>query len=344
MAANRHLRLALSTLSHCQPLARPRLHPLRPACQCRSIQVRARKGGVQVQHQEIKRFKVDAMLDFTDLQPAVVEAFIQRQRHEFDLRSPAEYYEGLMAYADEIRSRKTPYPVFKPTEKLPNAAVLHDLGCIVLEVSRGRMTLLASSLWFVASNWGYAPSTCSLISSMARHGAYGTLDFLAPAERRFQALLNSGRDMIALAIHGEILRSQGNLAAAEDALREALRRHEAKGGGELGNWEPNARIALGQTLAQRGKTDEAVAMLRRLSDEGYIEADVPLGKALRGTDADQAAQYMYRAGCAGALEVFNEIAALELDKSAKADTPSEAEDHRKWAQELTHLANRKAEF
>ncbi|KAJ3485153.1 hypothetical protein NLG97_g6879 [Lecanicillium saksenae] len=347
MAANRNRQMALSILSHCRPLARPRLHLLRPASQCRSYPTyRVQKETTATTHilpvGRAKRYDVESMLDFTAIPRSYVEAFISTCGDEFDIRSPAGYYDGLMVYAESIRSRGNAFTVIKPTDKLPDAVVLHDLGCIVAEASRGSMMGLAASLWFTAATWGYAPSTCSLAGFLAHTGMYGQSELFTPAEQRFQALVKQGRDPIAMAIQGEILCRQGSLAAAEDMLRKALRRHESKG--ELGNWEPNARISLGRTLAKRGKTDEAEAVLRKLSDEGYIEADGPLGKILRDKDPDLASQYMFRMGCVGFLDVFNDMAAIELDKSAKAENSRDAEEHRKWAEELSHLGNKKATF
>lgn len=213
-----------------------------------------------------------------------------------------------------------------------------------MEVSRGGRSGLASALWFTAGNWGYAPSTCSLIAVMARAGRYGQDAAMAPAEKRFRALVQSG-DPVAVAIEGQILYQQGKYAEAEAALRQVLRTHAGTGGSAaFAHWEPNARLALGMTLGRRGRTDEAVAMLRQLSDDGYIEAEPVLGRLLRGSDPEAALQHLFKAGCTGALECFEEMAAIELDRAAKTDNANDAADHRLWAEELARLADNRAEF
>lgn len=216
-----------------------------------------------------------------------------------------------------------------------------------MEASRGFKSHLAASLWFTATNWGHAPSACSLAAFLARSGQYGKEEFFAPAEQRFRALVRGG-DPTAMAIEGEVLYQQGKYDEAEATLNKVLQgqKQHARGGGDggLGNWEPNFRLTLGKTLAKRGKTDQAVAILRRLSEEGYIEADPQLGKTLRASDPDEALQYLFKAGCTGALDCFEEMATIELDKAAKAGSSSEANDHWLWAQELTRLADKDADF
>ncbi len=197
------------------------------------------------------------------------------------------------------------------------------------------------SLWFTAANWGFAPSVCSLAAFLARRGQYGKEEVFAPAEKRFRALVKGG-DPIAMAIEGEVLYHQGKYGEAEVLLTKVLRKHADKG--DLGNWEPNFRLTLGKTLGKRGKTDQAAAILRKLSEDGYIEADPELGRALRGSDPDGALQYLFKAGCTGALDCFEEMAAIELVKAAVAEDASSAADHRLWAQELSRLADKNAEY
>ncbi|XWW97083.1 hypothetical protein V2A60_005064 [Cordyceps javanica] len=278
------------------------------------------------------------MLDLTSLPPSVVESLIREKRDEFNLLSPTEYYESLAAFILYVREHDSPFQLFSPS----SAAVLHDLGCIVTEASRGSRRGLASVLWFTAANWGYAASTCSLVAVLARSGQYGKEAVTAPVERRFRALVQ-GNDPVATAIQGEILYQQGKYAEAEAVLGKVTRKGEA-GAGALGNWEPNFRLTLGKTLGRRGKTDQAVAILRGLSDEGYIEADPELGRLLRGSDPEEALQYLFKAGCTGALGCFEEMAAIELDKAAKAEHSSDEADCRLWAAELARLADSKAEF
>ncbi|KAM3467531.1 hypothetical protein MY5147_001495 [Beauveria neobassiana] len=282
---------------------------------------------------------MDSMLDLASLPRTQVEALIHKNSNDFDLLSPAEYYDSLMAFTLHIRDHDNPFQLLSPTHKLPGAPVLHDLGCIVMEASRGSKSGLASVLWFTAASWGFGPSACSLVAILAAHGEYGKSTATAPAERRFRALVKAG-DPVAMAIEGDILYRQGKYGEAEAILRKVQQQHAA----DLANWEPNFRLALGKTLARRGKTDQAIAMLRALADDGYIEADQQLGSALRSTDPDEALQYLFKAGCTGALHCFEEMATIELDKAANAKNSSDAADHRLWAGELARLADRKAEF
>ncbi|KAJ4145041.1 hypothetical protein LMH87_003903 [Akanthomyces muscarius] len=293
-----------------------------------------------------KQFFKDEILDLKSLPRLHVEAFIHHKGDEFNLIPPAGYYASLMAYTQYIRDYDSPFQLVSPSQDLPGAAVLHDLGCIVMEASRGFKSHLAASLWFTATNWGYAPSACSLAAFLARSGQYGKEDFFAPAEKRFRALVKGG-DPIAMAIEGEILYREGKYGEAETILNNVLRKqkqHSDSSAGGLRNWEPNFRLTLGKTLGKRGKTDQAVAILRRLSEDGYIEADPQLGKTLRASDPDEALQYLFKAGCTGALDCFEEMATIKLDKATKAGDSSEANDHRLWAQELTRLADKNAAF
>lgn len=208
-----------------------------------------------------------------------------------------------------------------------------------MEASRGTKADLSLSLWSVAGNWGFAPSTCSAVSYLVRINLYRKLEVFQPLEKRFRALVASGCDPITMAIQGEVLFAEKSYTAAENGLRTVLRDP-----GSLGNWEPKARLALGKTLARRGKTHEALAILSKLSQDGYIEADEPLGEVLRNTNPDEALRQLYQAGCAGTLSSFNLMAAIELTKATEAKTSSDAEHHRKWAQELTRLADKRAEY
>ncbi|OAA67459.1 hypothetical protein ISF_03635 [Cordyceps fumosorosea ARSEF 2679] len=289
-----------------------------------------------------KRLFVESIVDLTSLPPSLVEGVIRDKSDDFDLLSPAQYYESLVDFTLYVREHDNPFQLFSPSKQLPTAPVLHDLGCIVLEASRGSKSGLAATLWFAAANWGFAPSACSFAAMLARSGQYGKDSVTAPAEQRFRALVRAG-DPVAAAIEGEILYQQGKYAEAEAALLRVQRR-QAAGTADLGSWEPNFRLALGRTLGRRGKADQAVAILRGLSDEGYIAADAELGRLLRGADPDAAMQYLFRPGCTGALSCFEEMAAIELDKAAKAEKPSDAADHRLWAEELTRLADKNAEF
>ncbi|KAM3454655.1 hypothetical protein MY3296_002896 [Beauveria thailandica] len=279
------------------------------------------------------------MLDLTSLPRTHVEALIHEMRSDFDLLSPTEYYDSLTGFTLHIRDHDSPFQLLSPTPKLPGAPVLHDLGCIVMEASRGYNNALASALWFTAASWGFGPSACSLVAIVAAYGEYGKRTAIEPVERRFRALVKAG-DPVAMAIEGDVLYRQGKYGEAEAILRKVQKKHAA----DLGNWEPNFRLALGKTLARRGKTDQGVAMLRALADDGYIEADRQLGSELRSTDPDEALQHLFKAGCTGAVLCFEEMAAIKLDKAANAKTSSDAADHRLWAVELARLADRKAEF
>ncbi|KAM3502041.1 hypothetical protein MY10362_005123 [Beauveria mimosiformis] len=279
------------------------------------------------------------MLDLTSLPRTRVEALIRENSSEFDLLSPAEYCDSLMGFTLHIRDHDSPFQLLSPTHQLPGAPVLHDLGCIVMEASRGTKDDLASALWFIAASWGFGPSACSLAAILAAYGEYGKSTATAPAERRFRALVKAG-DPVAMTIEGDRLYRQGKYGEAEAILRKVQQKHAT----DLGNWEPNFRLTLGKTLARRGKTDQAVAMLRALAEDGYIEADGQLGSELRSTDPDEALQHLFKAGCTGGLRCFEEMAAIELDKAAIAKNSSDAADHRLWAGELARLADRKAEF
>lgn len=211
-----------------------------------------------------------------------------------------------------------------------------------MQASRGMNTPLAMSLWLPACNWGFKPSLLSLIWLLVRSGVYNAGPDFKGVERRFQALVKTKTDPIAMAIEGEVLYRKGDFVRAEEILRAAMENHNSKS--SLVNWEPNCQLTLGKTLAMRKKRDEAAAILQKLSDEGYIEADLELGKILRHVNANEALKYLYKAGCTGALQAFEEMAVMELERAAAAKNPSEAAEHRRWAAEYSRLADRRAEF
>lgn len=181
----------------------------------------------------------------------------------------------------------------------------------------------------------------TLVSYLRISGGLGKIPQLTDIENRFKAQVRKGTDPLVLAVQGDILHSQGKYAEAERILRDVLEKHDASG---LGGWEPNCRLTLGRALAAQDKTEEGLAILQELSDDGYVQADMHLGQLLIKIDEDEALKYLFKAACMGTLPAYVDMAIIHAKRAARAKDQAEAAENKRWESEFLRLADPKSQI
>lgn len=198
----------------------------------------------------------------------------------------------------------------------------------------------AMAMWASASQVGYRPATLSLARQLVRSGAYGRQRSMAGVEARFRKLASSGKDADALTVAGEFLYEQGRFEAAVATLRDALATEAPDF-----EWKPYSQLCLGKALLKLNRCDEALVVLKPLSESGLPEADAELGHLLKNRDSSKAAQHFFAASCNGKRDMFHYLAQLALEPSSlAAGQDSDPEERRRWASEWSRLADPRSEY
>ncbi|KAF4975854.1 hypothetical protein FZEAL_7410 [Fusarium zealandicum] len=277
--------------------------------------------------------------DLTNITPSTLEAAMRMTDGMFDTRSPAQYHEAAVKFANAIKKGASPWAVRFPGAEAVPANVLHEVGClmrIILPRTQSSVSF-AIAMWASASEMGYRSATISLAGELVRTGAWGRKSHLRSVESSFKKLVSEGKDSNALTVEGELLYHQERYDAAVKMLERALRLNNTDF-----EWKHLCQLCLGRSYLKLGKADEARGPLEA---SGYTDADAELGQMLRTTEPERAEVHMYMSALTGLrLDMFRQLAELEFEKEANAANKEAKKDHYLWAMEWSRLANPKEQF